>query len=241
MRLALVLSLLLVVPVALATAPGFSMDGTNCRETLTIVPTGALNARRFVPAEFRVLGEATGAAVAFVGLKICDDLVIDGVSVGRATTADAGIMLQSPDGTDGLHYYQSWWYTDNQALWSKLAAQGWVGAFAPGGSVLGPEAASVGVASFDIPYAKNPLSAQGTVAALNLPPVNDATGWQSTPTGTMTVKKVLTSTEFGAGVGTVRAQMPTKGSALIAGTATSGVLLWNVYDMTGVVGPSPTS
>lgn len=237
MRLPLLLALILVVPVAFATSAAFTMDATNCRETLVMVPTGILNARRFVPEEYRVLGEQTGNAVAFVALKKCDDLILDGVSVGPASTADAGILIQSPDRSSGLHYYQSWWYTDNAALWSKLSAQGWVGALVPGGTVSGPVPNTMGAATFDIPYAKNPLSATASVYARNLPPTNEATGWQSTPTGTMTVHKFLASTEFGAGVGTVQAQLPTKGSALIAGPSATGVAMWNVYGMTGTVGP----
>lgn len=216
--------------------PLFEMKGAGCKELLLQASVPLAAAREFVPAHYAIQGEATGRAVAFVALKTCDDLLLDDASAGPASTSDVGVLLDSPDGSEGIHYYQAWWITDNAALWSRLQAMGWRGGLVPDtalepalvGGVAGP-------ATLRVPWSEGAYAADATLGAATIPPGNLAVGWQDTPLGTARVIKSLASTSLGGGAGTITADDGSPASKLLGGTAARGPALWNEYDMDGVV------
>lgn len=219
----------------------FTMDGVNCRELLIQASVPVSVAREFVPANYSLLGEETGRAVAFGALKACDDLVLDGASAGAASTSDVGVFIEAPDGTDGFHYYQTWWHTDHAALRARLHAQGWLGELVNGTVVDDARAGGVaGTVSFEVPAADGAYAGEASVAGAPAPATNVATGWFDGPRGTLKVVKELPATEFGGGQGTLTAAEGSPMAKLLGAASASGPAIWNVYDMTGRVEPVAT-
>lgn len=214
-----------------ASDAAFMMDALGCRELLVQVPVPLEAARAFVPANFTPLVGAGGRAVAFAGLKLCEALWLDGEDAGPGSTSDVGVLIEDPDGSGGLHYYQTWWVTDHPGLAARLAAMGWRSAEA-GTSLSG--AGPAGAASASVVWDAGAYELTGTFAAPPVPPSNLATGWHETPAGTLRVVKTLASFEVGAGPGAVDADAGPMAELLGAAHA-DGAALWNVYDMTGRV------
>ncbi|MGB0652404.1 MAG: hypothetical protein ACPGQL_04315 [Thermoplasmatota archaeon] len=213
----------------------FAMDGRGCKELLVNVPATADDVRPLVASGYQMLGEETGQVTLFAGLQVCDELLLDGIGAGPASTSDVGVLIQSPDGTPGLHYYQLWWLTDHAGLAERLQAMGWDAGYVPETNLtdgrqmdlLGPVAAS-------IPWAGGAYSVTANVLALPLPMDADATGWQDGPFGTVTVAKNLASDQFGTGIGSIVARDGPLASALGGGVA-QGTALVNLYQMRGMV------
>lgn len=217
------------------TLPLFTMVGTNCRELLLQASIPVAAARAFVPDGYTIQGEATGRAVAFAALKMCDDLHLDDASIGPASTSDVGVLLDSPDGSDGIHYYQTWWITDNPDLWNRLEAMGWRGALVQGTSLDAAITAGLaGTVRFEVPWPEGAYAVEAPTGQATIPPANTATGWQDTPNGTARVIKILKSNNLGGGVGTLTADAGSPMADLM-GASARGPALWNVYDMDGVV------
>lgn len=204
-----------------------------CQELLLIVSIPVAQARAFVPASYVLLGESTGRATGFIALKDCGDLVLDGTSVGPASTSDVGVFIDKGE-PDVFHYYQTWWTTDNMALWARLAAQGWHGGLS--NDTLTPLGAlPAGMPGAQVAYANATYTISGNTAAAQRSGANRAVGWFDGPFGTITVDKRLvgTGTRLGSGLGTLTGSGE---AATLFGASAQGVTLWNEYDLDGVVG-----
>jgi hypothetical protein len=200
-----------------------------------MVPIDAAAARALVPSNYTVLLGQTGKAVAFAGLKMCESLMLDGVDVGNASTSDVGIMIEAPDGTDGIHYYQVWWTSDNLLLVQRLAVQGWVTGWSSNDTVTYTATLPVlADSTFAVPSFN--YSGAAKVVAGPLPPENHAYGWHMGFKGELKVDKVLSSSVFGSGSGKLTAGEGSPLVQVIGGTSADGSALWSVYSMTGNVG-----
>ncbi len=211
----------------------FQETAAGCKEFIGVFQIPMTQARKFVPAKYAPLGDASGKAVAFAGLKICDDVKIDGVSIGRASTADVGVLIASPDGSDQNHYYQPWWLSDNEILAGRLTAQGWRGGYTNGTTLTATLTQGFGNVAFNVPWSNGTYSMAGTVFSGGLPPAATFTGWHDGANGTVAVRKTLTSTAFGSGVATLTAAGP---MAEFIGATATGLALYNEYAMDGTVG-----
>lgn len=220
-----------------ALAAPFSMDGTGCRELIVLFTLSEETARTFVPAHYTLVGEDTGIAQGFAGLKVCNELELDGFPIGRASTSDVGISIESPDGTDGIHYYQTWWTTDHPVLSSRLDAQGWRTDLVHDDELVDQRVEGLaGLVNFTVPWSQGGYTAEGAIASPRAPGSLVATGWFDGPNGTLTVAKTLTSSVQGAGVGLLTAEQGSPMATLIEGTETQGPALYSHYRMTGQVG-----
>ncbi len=211
----------------------FNLVGHGCHEFLVMTTITVARARLFVPTNYSISGQQTGNAVAFGGLKVCLELLIDGVSIGSGSTSDVGVNIDSPDGSDGNHYYQTWWLSNHKDLAGRLAAQGWRGNLTNETVLTTTFSQGAGEASFAVDWMDGAYQGRGTVASGPLPPALTFTGWHDGANGTVKIRKTLTSTAAGSGTGALTAQGPM--SDLFGPTA-SGVGIWNEYGMTGSVG-----
>lgn len=218
------------LPDPVSSAP-FTMTGP-CQELLLIVSIPVAQARAFVPANYTLLGESSGRASGFIALKECSDLLIDGVSIGPASTSDVGVFVDK--GEPGVfHYYQTWWTTDNPQLWARLHAQGWHGGVS--NDTLTPLGdLPLGMPGAAVAYANATYTISGNGAAGALTGDNSAVGWFDGPLGTVTVDKVLAGTRLGSGPGTMTG---TGEAAALFGASAQGDTLWNEYELDGTVGP----
>jgi hypothetical protein len=223
------------------TIPAFTMEGKACRELIAQAAIPVAAARVFVPAKYKLLGEATGQATMFAGLKVCADLALDNASVGPGSTSDVGVLIEAPDGSGGLHYYQTWWITDNAALGARLDAMGWNASVVEGTKLEDARVAPLGVGSlrYAVPWSAGAYSAEATLAGGTVTGTLDATGWEEGVFGPVRVTKTLASTESGAGRVTLTTAPGSPMARLLGGAASAdGPALWNVYAMKGRVTPA---
>jgi hypothetical protein len=214
-------------------ATAFNLTATGCRELVALFNIPAQQARRFVPTGYAPIGEETGNAVAFGGLKVCSDVKVDGVSIGPASTSDVGVLVSSPDGSGDNHYYQTWWLTDNPRLAERLVAQGWRGGLVPNTTLASSLLYGEGTVTVNVPWANGTYTLSATIVAASAPPANTFTGWHEVANGTLAVHKTLTSTALGSGPATLTASGP---MADLVGASATGSGVYNEYSMEGTVG-----
>ena len=212
-------------------ATAFTMDGTGCREILVLMSVPAEQARPFVPPQYELVGAVSGSATAFAALKHCDDLAVDGLSVGPASTGDAGVFVDQ--GEPGVfQYYQTWWATDSAALSGRLQAQGWPVVLANDSLTFTP-LAQAAMAAASVESAEHGYEVAANVAFARAAGDNRAVGWFDGAAGTVTVDKLLASVQLGSGTGTLVARGT---AAELYGPNAVGIALWNEYEMLGNVG-----
>ncbi len=180
----------------------FSLDGRSCRELLIFWIIDEDTAGKHVPPEYIPLVEPGGRIPAFAGLKDCGQLIIDGQLAGPGAISDVGIMIESPDGSEGLHYYQMWWITNHEPLWEKLELMGWRGDLSNDTILNSPnQAPGLGAASFSVPWEKGGYDASATLVSAGAATYTQVTGWYQSQNGSLRVAKTLDSTYVSVGQG----------------------------------------
>jgi hypothetical protein len=207
----------------------FEINASGCVELLGFFSVPIAQAGAFVPDTYLILGAATGRATVLSGLKECSEVQVDGASIGAASTVDVGVLLEGETGV--FHYYQTWWYTDNELLRGRLAAMGWVTSLS-NDTLAGMPGAPTRPVSASIETPENSYVLAGTVTALAPGGTNEAVGWHDGPMGTVTITKTLEGTGMTAGAATLAADGP---MADLVGPTATGAALWNEYHMTGRV------
>jgi hypothetical protein len=207
-------------------------------ELLALVPVPADVARELVPRDYVMIVEPAGTAVAIIGLKHCQDVNLDGQPIGPASTSDVGVLVEAPDGSDGFHYYQTWWTTNNFQLHRVLLEQGWPSILAGSAlSVDAPVPALALAASAQVLWRDGAYNM--TAAPFPIAPGgnnNRAVGWHDGEFGTLAVDKTLDARETGTGLATVSMEEGSPLERLVGATTAQGAALWSVYYLTGNVG-----
>jgi hypothetical protein len=213
-----------------AFAKSFHLNATACRELLGLFRIPLETATAFVPATYTPLGEPGGQATAFVGLKHCDDATIDGESIGPASTSDVGVFIDEGE-PNVFHYYQVWWYTDNERLLERLIASGFNAGLSEDTLSASPRVpATQARAGVDGPRANYTLV--GNDLGGGPGGANDAVGWFDGSGGTVRIAKSLIGTSMGGGTVTLTGDGE---AARLVGASAVGGSLWNEYDMVGRV------
>lgn len=214
----------------------FALTATGCKELLVQVPVDLASAQVFVPANYTIVLNEAGLALAFAGLKVCPDTRIDDVPIGPASTGDIGVVIEAPDGSDGLHYYQTWWITNNLGLYDRLTRMGW-NASAVGGTVLsdGRLEGLAGDLNVVVPWEEGTYEASTTAATIPAGPPMHAVGWQDTPFGRVKVDKTFAIGQFGLAPGILSADEGSPVARLMGGSESVGVAMVASYAMTGTV------
>ncbi|HEV8359603.1 MAG TPA: hypothetical protein VGR28_04010 [Candidatus Thermoplasmatota archaeon] len=221
------------------TAPAplpFTFDAT-CREALALVPVEVAAVRGFVPPNFTLVGEQGGRVPVFFGLKECPSYSVDGGPPRAVMISDVGALIDSPDGSEGSHYYQLWLVTNDSALWAQHAALGFVGGvaattFSASQPAPVPAPLALGV-SADIPWANGTYGFDATIpSAAPTAPAATFVGWHLGPEGLIRMPKDFTYTAYGAGSSDFRAAAGSPAASL-TGESAQGSALYNEYAMTG--------
>lgn len=182
----------------------FDQSGSGCSELVVWVTIPAENARQVVPEGYEIVADETGEAAAWAALKRCETNTLAGDDVGEVATANAGVLVEAPDGSDGLHFYQPWWITDDPDLHARLEAQGWDASLEPDLALQADiTAGAAGSVEATTPWSRG---GYGMVADVHLGPNPQeyvVTTWHEGSDGTVRMAEVLTLSEHSYGPATV--------------------------------------
>ncbi len=130
-----------------AAAPGLAYTAKGCVEpsALVTIPRVVLEGRLDLPDPFRLRDFAPGVAAVVVAVASCESVSVGGKHAASGRFSDVGVLIESPDGSAGAHFYQLWQVSDHQDLVALMAKVG-----------MATDTATI---SFE----KSPVSAVGTV------------------------------------------------------------------------------
>jgi hypothetical protein len=130
---ALLLSSLATGPVARAAnqaASGFTVEFSDCIESIgvTLVPTE--RARPLVPSEFHLVGEGTPVTPLVVRTARCG-IAVAGHSPSAGSIVQIGLVIVPPDFTGNINNYTLWYYTSDVDLARQLQRRGVAAQYVP--------------------------------------------------------------------------------------------------------------
>lgn len=215
----------------------FKMTGTGCSELVTWASVPAEGASDLVPGGYDVLLDETGRATAWAALKVCPEGTLDGEGIGERASGNAGILVESPDGSDGLHFYQPWWITTNEDLHQRLEAQGWE-VFHEPDLALGTDfvAASSGSVQAEIPWTAGDYGMEAEVVQGPNSQEYEIITWHEGVHGTLQMYEFIDLHEHSYGPSTITAEASSPAADLF-GTEQEGAGLHFVMDADFTVGP----
>lgn len=231
-------------PPPLPTAFNFT---ATCTEALVLIPVEVERVRSIVPANYALVGEQAGRVPVFFGLKDCPDYVLDNGTARRVMIGDVGALVESPDGSEGNHYYQFWLVTSDAAVWAAHQALGFRGGVAATTfssvqptPVPPPVPAPVAwLIDAAIPWAEGNYALNATIPAVApTAPAARYTGWFDGPRGVVRMPKDFTYTAFGSGTGSLAAAEG-GAPANLTGPSANGSALYNAYALTGGAALAP--
>ena len=102
----------------------FSVEFTDCVESIgvTLVPTG--RARAYVPEQFILVGEGQPVTPLVVRTSRCQGIAVNGHNPMAGETVQIGLVIVPPDGTGDINNYTLWYYTGNPRLATQLRNAG---------------------------------------------------------------------------------------------------------------------
>lgn len=98
----------------------FEVDFLGCTEFAGVGVIPFENARAAVPAEYSPVDLGNGLGLAVVRVANCDDVLIDGESVGGGTVAQVGVSLVPPEGDGDINNWTVYYDTDSKKLAKAL-------------------------------------------------------------------------------------------------------------------------
>ena len=213
-------------PPAPPPATPFTFGGEGCREFVVLLPLPAGNVRPLLPDRFRMVGEDAGQATVGATLLRCAETTVAGEAHGEAAQAEAGVLIESPDGSDATHFYELWLTSELADLTQRLDRFGVFGGpmaeptvalpvEAPGGLLLGTAQASV-------PWQEGPYHLVLDVAGPPAPlPLGSSVWWHQGRDGFVAITYNLTEVRGHLGAGTVEAVGGPMGD-MLGGAAADG-------------------
>ena len=99
--------------------------GRGCTMFNSLVDSPAPLVDPFVPDRFT---PQDGFYPGFIGMVVntmhCESVLVDGKDFGPAHLSVFWVLVESPDGSEGDHFYEAWRLTDNRKLAAALARYG---------------------------------------------------------------------------------------------------------------------
>lgn len=203
---------------ALSPESDFEVDFIGCTEFAGVGTGPYAAARAQVPASLTLTGDGSTFAILVVRVASCEDVLIDGQSVGGGTVAQVGVNIVAPEGDGDINNYTLHYDTDSAALASKLKKAGVNVRHVPSivyeldGSTL----------EIEVP---NPSKARYEVSATVTPgffPVPFTANWWRDNDGRLTkMNTVLPAISFGGAASGLETQAHSALPPLVGGTTMS--------------------
>ena len=220
--------------------PAFSYGGTDCVEPGVTVSVPVDRARAAVPEPYvpsSLSGEADRADVVLLVAE-CGALDLDGRTVAGRTVVDAGVVIESPDFSGGVHLYQLWHLSDAPAISERMAAVGVRGGHVGDLAVEDAGAGPLERATATVPWATSPFDL-AVDAAVSGSTFATATWWHRGPHGVVRLRYGFPRNSTQTGTGRVNARAGTPLAALIGGTQADGFGAIGRLDFAGTVATEP--
>ncbi|CAA9466492.1 MAG: hypothetical protein AVDCRST_MAG38-825, partial [uncultured Solirubrobacteraceae bacterium] len=207
-----------------ALQPAFAYGGTDCVEPSVIVSVPADRARAAVPEPYtpRSLSGDRASADVLLAVARCAALTVDGRTVSGRTVVDAGVAIQSPDGTSGAHVYQLWQLSDSREVSAAMASVG-----VRGGQVGGLGVQDMGTTAFDrataaVPWSESPYDLTVEAAAADASSSSTTTWWHRGPRGVVRLGYTFPRSASRFGSGGVNAREGSPLAQLLGGPSANG-------------------
>jgi hypothetical protein len=117
-------------PPAAQSPTDFSVNFTNCVESIGVGPVPTANARQYIPAEFIPVGEGQPVTPLVVRTARCA-IAVDGHAPRVGRIVQIGAVIVPPDGTGDINNYSFFYYTDDLRLALRLNLAGVRAQFVP--------------------------------------------------------------------------------------------------------------
>ena len=105
-------------------SPGFTVDFTDCIESIGVGLVPTANARALVPAEYVLAGDGGAATPIVVRTSRCGGIAVDGHKARAGSIVQVGAVIVPPDFTGDINSYTFWYYTSNDGLAFRLRSVG---------------------------------------------------------------------------------------------------------------------
>jgi hypothetical protein len=102
----------------------FRFAGSGCSSLTLFVPVEGRNARELLPEGFSLFCEASEKALLAFRVISFASLAFDGVRPNAAVMSEVALRIETPDGSDGAHFYVLSQASSNRELASGLRAAG---------------------------------------------------------------------------------------------------------------------
>ncbi len=206
--------------------PPYAYQGRNCHNAIPTLVVDSSRARSEVPSRFSLVGEPVGIAVLFLTFTSCD-LELEGSATRRTAFADAGVLIDAPDGIPGLHVYWLWDLTDSVDLARLDRAYGVPTEVPSGLSVTFQTGLPLFSTAAEIPWSQGAYGSSATYLGAAPPAVpGTVSWWRQGPAGLVRLDQAFafpdTETQ---GIGTVTAEPGSRLSRLAGELNTTEFML----------------
>jgi len=222
-------------------ATAFTFAGTGCVEPAAVAIVPADRVKPFLPPGFtpaEALG-LPGHSDVILSISRCEQFFVNGQQVPGGFLEDAGITVNSPDGSPGAHYVELWQTTSIPEMRTQMQRLGVRGGLVPG---MGSTASSLGPlqqASVDVPWGELPHSISVSAAAPGNVVGSLNTWWHQTPAGLVRIAYTLTRISDVEGDANITAPAGSDLATLVGSSSATAVGLITSFDFTAVVSAPP--
>jgi hypothetical protein len=204
--------------------PAFAYGGSDCVEPSVTVAVPVDRARAAVPEPYvpRSLSGDAASADVLLAVARCERLNVDGQTVSGRVVVDAGVVIETPDGTSGAHVYQLWQLSDSREVSAAMASVGVRGGQVAGLGVDDASTALADGARATVPWTDSPYDLAVDGAVGDATSASSTTWWHRGPRGIVRLGYSFprAASRFGAGKVSAREGSPL--AQLLGGTSASG-------------------
>lgn len=203
---------------AISPSHDFEVDFVDCTEFAGVGTGPYAAARAQVPANLTLTGDGSTFSILVVRVANCQDVLIDGESVGGGTVAQVGVNIVPPEGDGDINNYTIHYDTDSKELAKKLSKAGVNARYVPSieyeldGNTLEIEVPNPSKARYEV---------TSTVVPGNFPVPFIANWWRDNNGHLTKMNTVLPGISFGGATSGLETQKNSQLPGLIGGTTMS--------------------
>jgi len=238
LALAAIPALLVVAPAGASVPPlqqALVTRASNCTEGVFFAERPVSALRAFVPEQFTPIDGSpeTSPNVLVDGLIDCERTTVGADAFPGFALSMSGILIQSPDGSPGAHYYMLWTIGNRPDALAPFSSLGVFGGTVEGLRQSASATGTLGHVAVSVPWTYSPYSFTTDVAT-PFPAVSTITYWHLGPKGLVRFVASLDEHRTLIGAGSID---PAPGSPLdrVLGGTTTGVGVLDHYDYTATL------